>query len=327
MKVKKLKIDFSTWMNYKRCPRSFFHEYLQGFREEGFSEALSFGSCLHEGLEAFHSGGFTCSPPDSLQAELEVLLDPSEPPTGNTPLDRIKQTYQALKHSKDLSGVTSPNAKENTMDRYSREHALWLMFRYIENWQGVDSFKAYEHKGTKMIEQFVELPVTDKLTFCGTFDGLIQNGKPALLEHKTAGSLWNFSDKARLSLQGTGYVALAQSLGIDVNQVMFNGLKTQWGKTDKTLFNNPPKNFARNIVQVPSWRIDEWRSMLIQDTNRIIEDIEAESFTMTAPEACLAYMKLCKFNDICTAKPANRQWFLEAKFDKSTWRGFHLETE
>lgn len=328
MKVKHLRLDNTAWMAWRRCPRKFFHEYVQGYKEDNQSKVLSFGQVMHEGLEAFHSG--LELPEDRLKVDLEVLLNRTEPPSKpwNSPLDATKAAAsELLLPSQDPTGTLLAD-RNNTMDRYSQEHALWLMYQYITFWGSpFKTFRPKMHQGAQLLEQFASVKINDKLTFCGTFDGLVENGQTALLEHKTAGSLYNFGDKARLSLQGVGYVALAQSMGIEVDRVIFNALCTAWGRSNRQLFSRPEKMFARHQVNVPKWRLEEWKSMLEADTRRIIEDIESGAFSMTAPEACLAYNHLCQFEGICSSDPKNRDWFLKSSFDVIPWKGFEVTYE
>jgi hypothetical protein len=286
-----------------------------------------FGSLLHQGLAQWHTnGGWHGDNWDAIEQELEILCDPTLPPMTPPHCGHLKTLNLLKEEGSKLNLPSDPS--ELGFQRYSLEHALRLMFSYMRHWGHPNKdFHALEHNGNLMVEQKLYMPIADRVSFGGTMDLLAENGEPCLVEHKTAGSLYNFSDKARLSLQATGYLALAQHHGIQSQTVIFNGLKSAWRKGDRTLVNGPEKNFQRVHVRKYDWQLAEWRRMLGRDAQRIIEDIEAQEFTQTAPDGCLAFGGTCKFADACASAPDIRDNILKIAFGHNDWPGFNIEVE
>lgn len=312
-----MKIDFSAYTAWKRCPKFFDLHYIQKYQPLNESLALTFGTLAHSFLAKYHLLTAPITDFSSLEHEVEFLSElKSQPHSTENPILNI---FNDLKRQATICNL--PHS-----ERYSIAHLLKLCLEYVRTYPKPQSdFRIPQ----KTVELSVDMPIRIGLKthiFHGTIDILAEDDYgPLIIEHKTAGRLWDFAQKASLSFQKVGYCVLAQHLGYEVDRVIYNGLKTSYGPRDKTLEHSPEKNFKRLILDVPKWEIEQWWNSLLRDIPRIVEDVEQNSFSMTKPEGCLSYGS-CPFRDVCNSSPETGNNILDTYFTKDfEWKGFSKE--
>ena len=102
--------SYTQIANYLRCPRSYRHRYLDGWREKETRAAMIFGRCFEKALESYFSGG-DCGA--TLHREWGVFRD--------TPFEFKKgETWDRLVHQGCISSGALPRKIGFTFPSRSR---------------------------------------------------------------------------------------------------------------------------------------------------------------------------------------------------------------
>jgi hypothetical protein len=324
MKVKTLTLSFSSISTWQRCRRQWANKYLHGFNPEDSSPALDFGSVLHEALAVLHSPDSFKRPPstaDAIEQELAFLSESDGVPDP--------QAKSAVMQALSVVAATGMGKlpkdrlfKPYDFERYSMDHAFRLVGEYAKHYMD----EPIQGTGT---EKTFDLRVTDRIFIRGAIDGLgIYFGKPTLIEHKTSGNLWKFKEQAHASMQSVGYIWAAKQLGLKCDQVLYNGLLTQWGKTNRKLRNKPEDCFLRTLVGVLPHRVEEFERMVVIVGNEIIRHIEGkEEFIKSAPEGCFKFGKDCPYLEACSCDQRTEEIVLNSLCEPKPWDGLEVVGE
>jgi hypothetical protein len=264
------------------CPRSFFYEYLLGWRSERPSIHTHFGEALHEALEFLLLNGYTV---ENTNKAHEIFLS------------KFREVF-------------APEADE-TFSPKNPARARDALVDYVGTY--LDDLEHYEVLHTE-IGGSVSISERFKVTF--RMDAILReraNGLINVLDHKT-GTMLNqhWIDKWQLSKQIGTYLHAAHGRwgkdnvrGMTINGLFFKKVKDD-SKAEKHMFKRV--DCTRTSDQMRVW---------LSTMNRICESLTHE-FELLASEspannvmrsfplrdgACFNFNKKCPFHDFCTFWP------------------------
>lgn len=180
---------YSFWNTFRNCRRACKWRYVDQIAPIKTDAALSFGTVIHQSLDAWHRG-------DGL----------------NAVISSIDQAYQA--HQADPNRHTDWHNARAMMAGYAAAYRE-------ESWTVV----ALEHVFRGRIANPETGRASRALTIAGKVDGIVQiGGEYFLLEHKTAATLdGNYLDKLWTDLQITLYAhQIEQTKRVRISGVIYN---------------------------------------------------------------------------------------------------------
>lgn len=262
-------LDSTKLQSFAACPRSYFFEYILGWRPSTTSNHLVFGRAWHEALEHLYKNGFTTT---HINDAFTIFLE-----------DYRKE----LPESTDTwFGGKNPNSAFLALIEYSQKYASDLY-----DWQVLDT------------EVYAQVQVTEECTIIVKLDLLVQlpSGVVQVVEHKTgsrAGQSWERQWK--LSIQVGSYI---HACNVFYNQeqtpLLVNG----------TIFQKSKRDFARVLCKRTEGAMLNWTNTVAQIQERIEynlwrlqeetpSQLAMESFPQN-PTACNNYAG-CPYHDLCT---------------------------
>jgi len=286
----KLKLDYSALSCFRTCPTKFLYRYAKGLVPQGAT-----AEALEFG-KLFHLG-------------LERLYKLGFP--GGAQAEEVINTLP--------TGGLSPAPEV----RRGTEHLRQLLRAYVSN---------YHPEVLRLVqfETFAELPINDWLTYCGTIDGLLDDG--TVFETKTTSFLGgSFLERMRPNDQATGYCVLASALvGTPVRRVIFNGASTAgWGLKGSAqtwpLYKDPAKHFSRQETTRTEEEIEDWMRRLLLDAERIRTALEGGQWSANAPDACTQFNSTCPYIDLCRSRATNRAILIKTTMKEEPWKGCTIE--
>lgn len=194
----------SMWQQFITCRKSYEWRYVHGLAPKDRAEALSFGSVIHECLEAWHG--------DNELSKVKTIIDSAYP--GRDVDDNEKRNWHYASAMMEAYTRRYPDEKLNTI-------ALERQFEGpIIN----------PHSGYR----------SHALTLAGKVDGIIEiDGSNYVLEHKTTAAITGaYLDRLWVDFQIIIYTAYVQRVfNIDVAGVLYNiltkpKLRQTQGETD-----------------------------------------------------------------------------------------------
>jgi hypothetical protein len=121
--------SYTQIANYLRCPRSYRHRYLDGWREKETRAAMIFGRCFEKALESYFCGDDCAA---TLHREWGVLRDtPLEYKKGESWDRLVQQGVHLLQRFAQDNRVRIPQPKEN------------LQIKMVRELSGANQFVAY----------------------------------------------------------------------------------------------------------------------------------------------------------------------------------------
>lgn len=170
----------------------------RNLRREDESDALTFGSAIHEALAAFYS--------------------------GNRDLDHIQNVF--------ATRAASLAHLEN--DKRSIENGKKILERYFNVYKN-DPWEVYVDANGPFIERSFEIKLTDTIILHGTIDCILKNtetGELVVCDHKTTSIVSDLINRVKPNIQFSIYSWAANQLGIPVARVMVNGIQVAKTKSD-----------------------------------------------------------------------------------------------
>lgn len=320
-RVVHITIDYTTLSSWRRCPTSFRYRYLEALSKVSIREdevspdkgsPLEFGRMIHLALEKWHSGQHTAS------EVIDALL---------------------------MEGAATSLVKVNPEGSRNLPHLVDLFSAYVRRYpQPHGDFTPLEIDGKQTLEHAYEIKLSDRITWKGHFDCLATSADGnVVVEHKTASGdpRASFSDRMLPNAQAVGYsYGAATLLGQPTVPVLFNGLTTDrnqiseiWRaehakKAHHKNYRPPYDPFLRSLIRITPAHHAEWRESVIRDVTRLIEDIEANSFSSNAPDACTVFNRRCAFDDLCKFTADERALQREFHYEQiEPWKGFRCQFE
>ena len=283
-----LKLDYSAISTFRTCPLKFYHRYVRG---------LVAATATNEAQtfgKLFHQG-------------LETLYRAGFPSA---------EAAEIFITNLDTEGLSQePNARRGA------EHLRTLLRKYVENYYP-------EVIALRAFEQFLEVPINDWLTYCGTLDGITQDG--SVFETKTSSFLGSsFLDRMKPNDQATGYLYLLKKTSNGKNtsdRIIFNGASTSgYGLKSKPtswpLWAKPAEHFIRCETFRTDEDMETWERRLLADAERIRECIESELYSCNPPDSCTMFNSVCPYIDICRSRNANKETLIKTAFKLEPWKG------
>jgi len=285
--------DSTKIQNFLDCPRSYFYEYVVGWRPEAPNIHLEFGKAWHMAMEHLilthgRDGEYT---PGAI-AEAYLLF-----------LEHYRRFYG--EQMDDTNHPKSPGNAMNALIQYSQEYSN-------------DKFEPLytEIAGT--------VPIGDKKVLHFRIDSIIRTADGIRSrEHKTGSQLSRqWTDGWMLKNQTRTYNHVLYCLfpeeevwGVEINGVIFNKTKIQ--------FSRVPCRQSKDMMRVWFWNVNHWFNMIEWEFERLMECKESDSVMMCFPmntESCTKYFG-CKYHDFCRvwANPLQRIDEIPVGFKQEYW--------
>jgi len=319
-------IDYTGIASYRSCPEKFRAAYLLKRSPVTTSDALSFGSGVHEGLAEWHRGGVVGTDDICVHNFKEFADFASVEYRVPHDCARCRAIAAFVKAAQQTQLVNLPSSSARSIP-----HGMNLLWHYARIYGAPHAqFKPLILQDT--MKPAVELMLTTEilpwLTFKGTVDMAakeVLSGRPVGVEHKTTYYLNQaFLNRARLNDQVSGYIyLLQQNVHPDVTSICWNALQT----AHKKLTTSPEECFARTTTRRSDAQLDEWKQNLIITAERIREDIERDLWQRTMPDACVAWNSMCAFADSCNAPKSERAMVLEENYIHNEWEGTIIDAD
>lgn len=328
----KLYIDFSTLDEYRLCPQKFIYKSILNL-SSGSTEALDFGTLVHFGTELLGMASLSSLPSlETIDQEIAFLME--NPPQANECKDNLIRIlhYTAEEASKYPNIFNLP-----PVFRRSVKHLLTLISRYAINYfpepLKLNTFESQLEAYLGTTSSGVDI------FYRGTRDGL---GDDFILERKSTSFLGSkFEQMVNPNNQASGYIWLEQTLGNDLDRIIFDGISTtgygmnpKYKTSDESkwdIYRNPQKLFQRLETTRDKLQIQEWKQDVLYTCERLVNDIlnALKSDYMApknAPKACDTYNTLCAYKQLCSLNVDYRNQLINAfERNEKPWKGFALE--
>lgn len=253
------------------CPRSYFFEYILGWRPEDPNIHLEFGKAWHKAMEHIILFGYT---PERVY-EAYLLFE-----------EHYRQFW-----GPELDAQHAPKSPGN---------ALAALAEYCKYYKDDEFSPIYtEIAGT------ISINPDDVIHF--RMDSIIETPLGVKSrEHKTGSQLSRqWTDQWKNSIQTGTYNHVLFALfpfervwGVEINGTIFNKTKVQ--------FQRVPARRSREMMQVWLSTVNFWVSLIKNETEILFSECSEEDDCLAAfpcnPQACTKYFG-CRYFDYCTAWP------------------------
>lgn len=263
--------DSTKLQNFMDCPRSYFYEYVLGWRQENPNVHLEFGKAWHYAMEHL----ILCHGRDG-EYKPQAVADA---------YDLFMNHYR--KHfSEQMDDVTAPKNPSN---------ALKALAGYSKEYAG----EKYEPLYTEVAGT---VPIGEDKVLHFRMDSIIRTADGIRSrEHKTGSQLSRpWTDQWALKNQTRTYNHVLYCLfpeeevwGIEINGVIFNKTKTQYIRV--------PCRQSKAMMRVWFWNVNHWFNLIKWEFERLAECKETDDVLMCFPmntESCTKYFG-CKYHDFC----------------------------
>lgn len=289
---------------FKRCPRLYQYQMIEGYRPKGESIDLRFGIEVHQALHDYDlSRAAGVNHDDSVHDVIQELVlrvadwDPAIEEYGDKAKYKnrdtlIRSVIWYLDHYK--------NDPAKTVIMSDGKPACEVSFRFELDW-GVEvtTVDDEEGKGQTLFQPYL---------LCGHLDKVVEfNGELLTKDVKTLKSTPSsyFFDQFEPHNQMTLYTLAGKVLfDMPVRGVIIDAIATQIEGTQ----------FNRGVTYRTPDQLDEWLKDLRFWTGKA-EDYAAEGYWPMNDTACDKYGG-CAFRGVCSKSPSVRQSFLDSDFTK-----------
>jgi len=298
-------IDSTKLNSFIDCPRSYFYEYILGWRSEAPNIHLEFGKAWHLAMEHLINNGYEN---ESISAAYKLFLD------------HYRQFFPEI--------MDEANAPKNPAN------ALRALVQYCE-----------EYKEDRFTPIYTEIagtvPVDDGKVLHFRMDSVLesQDGMIFSREHKTGSQLSRqWTDQWALAIQTGTYNHVLYCLypaeqvwGVEINGVFFQKKENK--------FQRVPARRTLPIMNSWQWTVCHFMNMIEFETKRMF-DVKESDEVMEAfpchPTNCTKYFG-CRYHDFCMAwaNPISRcdeiplgfktEWWNPAEEESTAKHVFHLE--
>lgn len=280
-------IRIDHWSNsqdgdFRRCKRKWWYSRGLGLKPKIIADPLHRGLTLHHALEVFH----TLPPEERTEA---VLID-----AFTEYYLRAVESFEFLSYAQRDEKVSELQEWKNTIGIRTIQQ-IWNTYGQDEDISAVSI--------TELADEIV-MPGTD-VPYQFRLDAIITTGDPPMIiETKTMKT--NRTDKFEVFDQQSprNLWAISQSLGIDINHVLYNfivfpGVRSNGRLIRKVVEFSKPAQLA-SVYDIPA---------VIEEAKR------ADLVVYPTFDSSCAYM--CQFYDVCIMKKfgADPQPYIDAKYD------------
>lgn len=290
-------IDSTKLNNFLECPRSYFYEYILGWRSESPNLHLEFGKAWHLAMEHLINNGYE----DKSVGEAYTLF-----------YNHYRQFFPDI-----MDEVNAPKNPAN---------ALRALVQYCREY--------YDDKFTPIYTEIAgTVPIDEGKALHFRMDSILQmpDGMMFSREHKTGSQLSRqWTDQWSLSIQTGTYNHVLYCLfpaeqvwGVEINGVFFQKKENK--------FMRVPARRNLSMMNVWQWNVCHVMNMIDFETNRMYDVKESdevmEAFPMN-PTNCTKYFG-CKYHDFCMAwaNPIQRCDEIPTGFKVEYWNPKDEETK
>jgi hypothetical protein len=299
-------IDSTKLNNFLECPRSYFYEYILGWRPEEPNIHLEFGKAWHIAMEHLILNGYSENSIKDAYLKFnehyrkfpELLLD--DVYTPKNPANALKALVQYCNEYKD--------------DKFTP------IYTEIAGTVPIDENKVLHFRMDSIVEE----------------DGMIRS-----IEHKTGSTLSRqWTDQWSLAIQTGTYNHVLYCLypaenvwGVEINGVFFQKKENK--------FQRVPARRNLSMMNAWQWNVCHTMNMIDFETKRMF-DVKEDDEVMEAfpqnPTNCTKYFG-CRYHDYCLAwaNPISRcdevplgmkqEWWDPAEEESTAKHIFHLKGE
>ena len=267
-------LDSTKLNRWQECPRSYFFEYVLGWRPDTGSIHLDFGGAFHDALE--------------------VLMKTQEPRKGWTP-EAVQQAKDAF-----LSSWRAKVPEERDLDHKSKNpvRAQIVLEDYAQHY--ASDTHTVEHT-----EIHGELMLSEKRTVHYKIDTLCrstESGGMFVLEHKTTGAdSKGWRDGWQTSLQvGMYYLSVLASTGETPDSVIINGFVL---RSKDHLFIRVPINKSADQLHQFMWQITSLWNEIAHSHQVLSESSSSDDILYAFPQrttSCTKWGRTCPFLPYCS---------------------------
>jgi hypothetical protein len=298
-------IDSTKLNSFLECPRSYFFEYILGWRSEAPNLHLEFGKAWHLAMEHLINNGYEN---DSISAAYKLFFE------------HYRQFFPEL-----MDEVNAPKNPAN---------ALKALVQYCE-----------EYKEDRFVPIYTEIagtvPVDDGKVLHFRMDSILEAQDKMIFsrEHKTGSQLSRqWTDQWSLAIQTGTYNHVLYCLypaeqvwGVEINGVFFQKKENK--------FQRVPARRNLHMMNSWQWTVCHIMNMIDFETKRMF-DVKESDEVMEAfpcnPTNCTKYFG-CRYHDFCMAwaNPITRcdeipmgfktEWWNPAEEESTAKHVFHLE--
>jgi len=298
-------IDSTKLNSFIKCPRSYFYEYILGWRSEAPNIHLEFGKAWHLAMEHLINNDYEN---DSISAAYKKFFE------------HYRKFFPEL--------MDEANAPKNPAN------ALKALVQYCE-----------EYKEDRFTPIYTEIagtvPVDDGKVLHFRMDSVLESQDKMIFsrEHKTGSQLSRqWTDQWALAIQTGTYNHVLNCLyppekvwGVEINGVFFQKKENK--------FQRVPARRNLHMMNSWQWTVCHFMNMIDFETKRMF-DVKESDEVMEAfpchPTNCTKYFG-CKYHDFCMAwaNPISRcdeiplgfktEWWNPADEESNAKHIFHLE--
>ena len=335
-----LTFDFTSQNIWSLCPQKGKYYLMDGLRSKLASPAPYFGICIHEALAKWHDprlenneGRKVCS--EIINALVSMAVSRDFKPIGDGHIAtcaKCSAYHEFMTHAFDptspLIELEHDNARSITRGLTVLEHYM-LTFSQTE-----DEYRSQTYGDKEPIIEMisiVELGASERwenILYKGKIDGAWErkrDSRPFIVDHKTTSQLGAmFLAKAKPNHQYTGYLLMAEILGIPAQGLIINAINTSKTAHDGKRRAKGPVPFDR----IPTTRTKEDFAKFIEDmkykADMIGGYIEAGHYPKNAPDSCVSFNTKCEFMTLCTSPDRTHKSLIDSEYVVSDWMGWEV---
>ena len=313
-------LDGTKLKAYMGCPRRYFYEHVLGWRPLIPSNHLAFGSAVHEALEHLLLYGY------GTDQVIEAY-------------DKFLHSYRTAGFSQEMDELYFPKTPQNFFIALSLYAKEWE--KDLEDYEVI----ATEIAGSTLVAEY-------ELHF--RMDSIIKNRKTEAigsLEHKTASSLYHWTDQFYLAIQTGTYNHVlnccypdAKIEGVTFNGLVFGKAKKGWAellagkRIDQLSVKGLPIEFHRFTLHRTEKQQNIWLTNTLMHLENLHRDFE--SLTLIPSDSdeammaafplnetnCSSFGRLCDYHNFCNAwtNPWARRFDVSTSFKIEHWNPMAL---
>lgn len=264
-------VDSTKLTTFMECPRSYFYEYVLGWRSIYPNLHLEFGTAWHLAMEHLLQKGYS---PESIKDAYKLLED------------HYRQFF-----SVEMDASNAPKNPSN---------AFMALVEYVNYWKVEDTNDKVLYTEIAGVASIAK----DRLIHF-RMDSILDQAKGITSrEHKTASQLSRqWRDQWSLAIQVGTYLHVLYCLfppetvwGVEINGTIFNKTKTQ--------FERVPCRRQPSMMEVWLATVNYWVDNVEREMEFLFNECTEEDTVLRAfpqnPTSCTKYFG-CKFQDYCLA--------------------------
>ncbi len=270
-------IDSSKLKAYMECPRSYFYEYVLGWRSEMPNNHLVFGEAFHLPMEHLLLNGYT--------------------------VDALVEGYNMFEN---LYRQTFPPNTDEMFKGKTPANVFLTLDAYINHHEYRHDLEKYEVLYTEIAGS---VSISEDRVLYFRMDSILRDKKTNMklsLEHKTGSRIWMWSEQWPLSIQVGTYTHVLHCLypPEEVQGVTLNGVFFLTRKKDPWDFYRFPTGRTLDQMQVWFDTVNYYYNDILRDMDLLSDTTEDDRVLHAFPlraSSCNNYGRVCVYHDFCNA--------------------------